>query len=58
MSASEAEAVQYFEHSISARQRDLVEELGFEALAWLTLPPIWTDELASLAPFPLPWQER
>jgi hypothetical protein len=58
MSVAEADAVKSFETSISRIQRELVEELGFEALAWLTLPPIWTDELAAHAPFPLPRQGR
>lgn len=49
---NEAALVRYFEDAISARRQATVQELGLSALAWLALPPIWTDELANRAGFP------
>lgn len=40
------------EDQIIARRRENVARLGAEALAWLVLPPIWTEELATRVPFP------
>jgi hypothetical protein len=42
----------YFEAEVAAARQASVDELGAEALAWLVLPPVWTDELADAASFP------
>jgi hypothetical protein len=52
MTAQAADFARYFEKEIATKWQHTVEELGIEALAWLALPPIWTEELAALVPFP------
>jgi hypothetical protein len=40
------------EDEVAASRRENVDRCGPEALAWLTLPPVWTEELAAKVPFP------
>ena len=43
---------QVLEDEVAASRRENVDRCGHEALAWLTLPPAWTEELAAAVPFP------
>jgi hypothetical protein len=40
------------EDEIAASRRENVDRCGHDALAWLTLPPVWTEELAAKVSFP------
>ena len=51
MTANQDGLRQRLEGPVVRTRREVIEELGPEALAWLALPPLWTDELATSVAF-------
>jgi hypothetical protein len=47
-----ADFLRVLEDEIAASRRENVDRCGHEALAWLTLPPVWTEGLAAKVHFP------
>jgi hypothetical protein len=47
-----ADFLRVLEDEAAASRRENADRCGYEALAWLTLPPVWTEELAAKVPFP------
>lgn len=52
MSEQPADFLRVWEEQVATSRRENVDRFGHEALAWLTLPPVWTEELAAKVPFP------
>src|SRR6516164_2202194 len=52
MTAETKDFRQDLEDRLIVRRRENVDRCGAEALAWLVLPPVWTEELAREVPFP------
>ena len=52
MNAQPDDFSQALEDRLIASRRENVKRCGTEALAWLVLPPVWTEELSAKVPFP------